>query len=192
MPGPGSCSACVSVLLVAWMVAVPLASSPYPSLASAASHSTIVRGVDDVMPDDVRTLYSSLRNYLDRSGFPPVFGDLPDAPIVGVPGAGLRPRAEAHGTGRRRCSRPWSRSTATRSQCDRRTEGTGFVYATDRIMTNAHVVAGSTHVSVQIWAGHCGRLRSCSTTRSRDVAVLRVRDLDRRPLPFAPRAGHDR
>ncbi len=83
--GAGLIFGVVSVLLVAWMVAVPLASSPYPALAAAASHSKIVRGVDDVMPDDVRSLYSSLRDYLDRSGFPPVFGDLPDAPIIGVP-----------------------------------------------------------------------------------------------------------
>jgi hypothetical protein len=80
----GAALGVLSVLLVAWMVAVPLASSPYPSLSSAAVNSRIVRGVDDVMPKDVRTLYSSLRSFLNQSGFPPVFGDLPQTQIVKV------------------------------------------------------------------------------------------------------------
>ena len=45
--GIGAALGVVSVLLVAWMVAVPLASSPYPALASAATHSSIVRGVNE-------------------------------------------------------------------------------------------------------------------------------------------------
>ena len=74
----------LSVLLVAWMVAVPLASSPYPSLSSA------VQPVDDRArrrrrdADAVRDVYASLRRFLDRSGFPPVFGDLPSTRIVDV------------------------------------------------------------------------------------------------------------
>ena len=40
--GIGALLGVVSVLLVAWMVAVPLASSPYPTLASQARHSAIV------------------------------------------------------------------------------------------------------------------------------------------------------
>ena len=82
--GIGGVLGVLSVLLVAWMVAVPLASSPYPSLASEASGSRIVRGVDDVMPDDMRSLYGKLRLFLDQSGFPPVFGDLPSTSIVDV------------------------------------------------------------------------------------------------------------
>ena len=52
----------LSVLLVAWMVAVPLASSPYPSLVRAVDQSTIVREIDGVMPNSVRNVYSSFGN----------------------------------------------------------------------------------------------------------------------------------
>jgi hypothetical protein len=82
--GIGSALGVLSVLLVAWMVAVPLASSPYPSLSSAVRRSAIVRGVDGVMPTPVRDVYSSLRRFIDRSGFPPVFGDLQSTRIVDV------------------------------------------------------------------------------------------------------------
>jgi S1-C subfamily serine protease len=180
--GAGLLFGIVSVLLVAWMVAVPLASSPYPALASAASHSTIVRGVDDVMPDDVRSLYSSLRNYLDRSGFPPVFGDLPDAPIVGVPAPAELSRA----TKQRILAIEPSvvKIYGSADSCNRRTEGSGFVYAADRIMTNAHVVAGASDVVVKVG----DQLQPATVVvydPEKDVAVLRVKDLGRRALSFA-------
>ncbi len=172
----------LSVLLVSWMVAVPLASSPYPSLASEASESTIVRGVDDVMPRDVRKLYSSLRRYLDQSGFPPVFGDLPDTRIVNVPPPDDLP------PGVQRLVRTAGRSTVKiygqAPSCDRRTEGSGFVYARDRVMTNAHVVAGADQVAVEV----NGQQRPATVVLydpSRDVAVLRVRDLGLPTLKFA-------
>lgn len=181
--GVGLLFGVLSVLLVSWMVAVPLASSPYPALASAASHSKIVRGVNDVMPDDVRTLYSSLRDYLDRSGFPPVFGDLPDAPIVGV-----RAPANLSKAVKKQIVKIEPSIVKVYGQadsCNRRTEGSGFVYAPDRIMTNAHVVAGASQVAVQL--GH-DDVRAASVVLydpDTDVAVLRVHDLGRRPLDFA-------
>ena len=57
----------------------------------------MVRGVDDVMPDSVRNVYSSLRDFVDRSGFPPLFGDLSSPRIVDVQ---PRIRARENVTGR--------------------------------------------------------------------------------------------
>ena len=185
--GAGLLFGVVSVLLVAWMVAVPLASSPYPALASAASHSKIVRGVDDVMPDDVRSLYSSLRNYLDRSGFPPVFGDLPDAPIVGVPAPDDLSQAAKQRIAAIQPSVVKIYGEA--DSCDRRTEGSGFVYAPDRIMTNAHVVAGASDVAVQVGRNDLRPATVVVYDPDTDVAVLRVKKLGRDPLSFASAAA---
>jgi len=173
-----------SVLLVAWMVAVPLASSPYPTLASAASHSQIVRSVNGVMPDGMRSIYSKLRTFLDRSGFPPVFGDLPSAPIISVapPDATLSPavRAEVQ-----KAHRSTLKIYAQDPSCRRRTEGSGFVYAAGRVLTNAHVVAGASQVSVED-----GRTVLAASVvvydPERDVAVLKVNGLAAPALRFAP------
>ncbi|MDQ6849633.1 MAG: CvpA family protein [Actinomycetota bacterium] len=142
----------VAVLLVSWMVAVPLASSPYPTLASAASHSRIVRGVNDVLPDGMRQVYSKLRRFLDRSGFPPVFGDLPSAPIIDVapPSSTLSPSVQAEV---RKAARSTVKIYGSAPECQRRTEGSGFVFADRYVMTNAHVVAGSGQVTVQDGGG---------------------------------------
>jgi S1-C subfamily serine protease len=174
----------VSVLLVAWMVAVPLASSPYPGLAAEASHSRIVRTVNDVMPGGVREIYSSLRGFLDQSGFPPVFGDLPSTSIVAVPPPpdNLTPAVRHRVQEARRST---FKIYGQAPQCGRGIEGSGFAYAPQRILTNAHVVAGTRDVEVQLDAH-----RNLSATvvlydPNRDVAVLDVPGLNARALRFS-------
>lgn len=76
--------------------------------------------------------------------------------------------------------------TANAPGCRRRLEGTGFVYAPQRVMTNAHLVAGSRgSVEVSIPAGH---LRYQATVvlydPRRDVAVLAVPGLRAAALSF--------
>jgi S1-C subfamily serine protease len=180
----GSGLGVLSVLLVAWMVAVPLASSPYPSLASEASHSKIVRSVNDVMPDGVRRLYSSLRGFLDQSGFPPVFGDLPSTSVVAVP----PPPSNLSPAVRRRvevAANSTFKIYGQAPQCGRGIEGSGFVYAPHRVLTNAHVVAGTRDVEVQVSAHQNLPARVVLFDPGRDVAVLDVPGLNAPALRFA-------
>lgn len=181
--GVGSGLGVLSVLLVAWMVAVPLASSPYPRLAAEASHSSIVRGVNNVMPQSVRRLYSSLRGFLDQSGFPPVFGDLPSTSVVAVaaPPADLTPAVQRQVE---RASRSVFKIYGQAPQCGRGIEGSGFVYAPHRLLTNAHVVAGTREVEVQVDAHRTAAATVVLFDPARDVAVLDVPDLTAPALNF--------
>lgn len=181
--GVGSLLGIVAVLLVAWMIAVPLASSPYPQLASQASHSTIVRGVNDVMPNGVRGLYASLRTFLDRSGFPPVFGDLPSAPNANVAAPPARLSPQEKRTVRRE-SRSVVKIYGQAARCDRGIEGSGFVISPHHVMTNAHVVAGTDQVAVQL-SRHQVPATVVDYNPQRDVAVLYVPRLHEPALPFA-------
>jgi S1-C subfamily serine protease len=184
--GIGSALGVLSVLLVAWMVAVPLASSPYPSLSSAAVNSRIVRGVNDVMPQDVRSLYSSMRTFLNQSGFPPVFGDLPNTRIIKVapPDATLSPAVQARVQQARKSV---FKIYGEAPSCNRGIEGSGFVYAPHRIITNAHVVAGTTQVRVAISDTETVPATVIVYDPRRDVAVLAVPDLNAPALQFAPK-----
>ena len=157
----GALFSAAAVLLVAWMVAVPLAVAPYPAIAGQVRRSMLIRAVDDVLPDGVRNLYGSLRLFVDRSGFPQVFGALQPTRIVDVPPADpalLHSPAVAAD----RASVLKVRSVAR--SCDRGIEGTAFVYARQRLLTNAHVVVFDP---------------------GRDIAVLWVPGLTARPLPMA-------
>ena len=81
----GAVVSAVAVLLVFWMVATPLASAPYPRVSSAVRDSQVIRGVDDVVPRQVRTLYSSLRDAVRSYDFPEVFGPLVPTRVRSVP-----------------------------------------------------------------------------------------------------------
>jgi S1-C subfamily serine protease len=180
--GIGGLLGVLSVLLVAWMVAVPLASSPYPSLVRAVDQSTIVREIDGVMPNSVRNVYSSLREFVDRSGFPPVLGDLHSTRIVDVPppDSALVNSPAVAGT-----RRSVLKIRGDAPSCDRGIEGSGFVYAPDHVLTNAHVVAGTESLQLQNGSQWLTAHVVLFDPR-RDVAVLYVPGLSAAPLAFAP------
>ncbi|MDX5452903.1 MAG: acid resistance serine protease MarP, partial [Rhodococcus sp. (in: high G+C Gram-positive bacteria)] len=69
--------------------------------------------------------------------------------------------------------------------CQRALEGSGFVVAPERVMTNAHVVAGTSAVSVQTLGGALDA-EVVLFDPAVDVAILSVPGLDVAPLEFAP------
>jgi S1-C subfamily serine protease len=179
----GAVVSVIAVLLVAWMVAAPLASSPYPTLSSAVRRSEVIKTVDTLIPSPVRELYKSLRDTVRRYDFPDVFGPL--VPTQVLPVEPPDPRLE--GSPAVRSAQPSVlKITGVAPSCSRRIEGTGFVYAPERVMTNAHVVAGVTRPQVEV----DGRNREATVVLfdpDRDIAVLRVPGLNRRALRFSPR-----
>ncbi len=177
----GAVVGALAALLVAWMVATPLASSPYPGLASAVRGSSVIRGVNASVPPPVRNLYESLRRLVDRGDFPDVFGPLSPTRVLPVspPNPGLLSDPAL-----RQVRHSVVKVTGVAAQCSRRIEGSGFVYASHRVMTNAHVVAGVQSPSVQV----DGREFAATVVLydpDRDVAVLDVPGMSEPSLPFS-------
>jgi S1-C subfamily serine protease len=171
----------VAVLLVAWLVAVPLGSSSLPWLAASVRNSALLTTVDRVLPDQAQKLSTALRDTVDTNGFPDVFGDLaptrarqvepPDPALAG---------SEVVADGRRSVVKVLGSAPS----CSRRIEGSGFVYADDRVMTNAHVVAGTRSVAVEL-NGDRYDGDVVVYDPDRDLAVLRVPGLPGPSLRFA-------
>ncbi|MFI7431117.1 MarP family serine protease [Micromonospora sp. NPDC049836] len=170
-----------AVMLVAWLVAVPLGSSSLPWLASSVRNSALLTVVDRVLPDKAQELSTALRDTVDTNGFPDVFGDLaptrarqvspPDPRLAGSQVVQSSQRAVVKVLG----SAP---------SCSRRIEGSGFVYADDRVMTNAHVVAGTRSVAVEL-RGERYDGDVVVYDPARDLAVLHVPGLPGPSLRFA-------
>jgi S1-C subfamily serine protease len=174
----------VSLLLVAWLVGTAVASSPFTGLASQVRRSRVLAVVDEAVPGDAKGLFSSFRKLVDDRGFPEVFGDL--VPTQARPVDPPDPRLAHSAVVTAVHSRIFKITGVARS-CSRRIEGTGFLYAPHRVMTNAHVVAGVREPKV-----HVGDQELSATVvlydPNRDVAVLDVPGLSATPLRFAGKA----
>jgi hypothetical protein len=176
--GGGAVVSLVAVLMVAWLLAVPLGSTPFPELNKQVRSSAVLRGVDNLLPEQARALSAGLRESLDADGLPDVLGGLTstDAAKVDPPDRGLATSAVVAGSRR-------SVLKVTGTGCDQRIEGTGFVYAPERIMTNAHVVAGTSDVQVETANDRLDG-EVVLFDPHRDLAVIRVPGLRAPVLPF--------
>lgn len=172
----------VSVLLVAWMVGNALANSPIPWLTQQTQRSQVLYMVDSVMPESARTWFKSFQDLVEQSEFPQVFAGLGNQPLVDVP----PPDPKVLTTDELKAARrSVVKVTGTAPDCQRHIEGTGFVYAPQRVMTNAHVVAGVRGgPTVLSLGGGVYKARVVVYDPGRDVAVLYVPGLRQRSLDF--------
>ncbi|MGQ0574869.1 MAG: MarP family serine protease [Pseudonocardia sp.] len=185
----GSILQAITVVVAAWLVALPLASASVPGVAAGVKGSEVLKAVDSVMPAGARALPRELRELLDNSGFPNVLDPFTETPIaaVGAPDAAL---ADSAVVAEVRDSILKVRGRAP--SCSRQLEGTGFVIAPQLVMTNAHVVAGTSETSVEVRRGRGIRTLDATVVvydPNVDVAVLRVPDLEAASLPFDPAAA---
>lgn len=176
----GAVISVVSLLLVSWLVARAVATSPYPTLSSQVRRSVVIGAVDSVVPDAGRRLFSSFRDLVDERGFPEVFDGLrpSDATDVAPPDPAL---ASSEVVTRVRPS--VLKITGEAVSCGKNIEGTGFVYAPERLMTNAHVVAGVERPMVEVGDQQI-ESRVVVFDPGRDLAVLAVPGLQAPALAF--------
>jgi S1-C subfamily serine protease len=118
---------------------------------------------------------------LDRDGLPEVFGGIGNEPITKVAPPSKR---LVHSAVVRRAEPDVVKVTGIAESCSRQLEGSGFVYAVDRVLTNAHVVAGIASPTVQTVDGRTLPAHVVVFDPERDVAVLLVPNLDLTPLAF--------
>jgi S1-C subfamily serine protease len=177
----GAVVSAAAVLLVAWMVASPLATAPFPQVASQVRQSALVQAVDGTVPDGVRSVYESLRQAIDRRGLPDVLDPLTPTRAREVPSPdptlGDRPIVD-------RVQGSVVKISGIAASCSRQIDGSGFVYADDRVMTNAHVLAGVTAPVVLAEGGEYDAT-PVYVDEQTDVAVLAVPGLPQEPLTFA-------
>lgn len=181
----GSLVSVIAVAIVAWLVAVPLGNASEPWLSSAVRNSVVIRAIDKLMPSQADKLTEALRETVDTNGFPEVFGSLvptqvrevppPDSALAGLP---VVKKSESSVV----------KILGTAPSCSRRIEGSGFVYAQDHVMTNAHVVAGTKTVQV-VLKGTKHSAKVVAYDSDLDLAVLHVPGLNAPVMNFATKAA---
>ena len=177
----GAVISAISILLVCWGLAQVVVRTDYRTLTRQIQKSFVLGRVNAALPSDAQNLLAALLRLVDSSGFPQVFGGFGSEQIVPVeppdPNVLKQP-------GVQKAVSRIVKVTGDAPSCSRRIEGSGFVFATDHVMTNAHVVAGVRSPSVLTNAGKVLPAQVVLYDSHRDIAVLYVPDLGLQPLPF--------
>lgn len=175
------------VFVVAWLIALPLTSvAGLPGLSRAINNSAVLGAVNSAMPQAARGLPADLRTLLDESGFPSIVAPFQNAPVreIQPPDPALQNsqvvRSLHDGVLKVRGIAP---------SCSRSLEGSGFVVAPERVMTNAHVVAGTSDVAVETPNGRESAMVVYFDPGT-DVAILAVPGLDATRLSLVGRPAH--
>ena len=170
----------IVVLIAAWLLGSPLTTSNQTSLASAARDSKVITEVDKYAPDWLRSVPKRMSALLSTSGLPEVLDPMrTPVPTVDAPDATL---ADSLVVAKSRPSVVKIRGVAT--SCQKVLEGTGFVIAPNRVMSNAHVVAGSDSVTVEA-EGQTYDATVVAYDPEADISILDVPNLPLQPLVFA-------
>ncbi|QKV94061.1 MarP family serine protease [Streptomyces sp. NA02950] len=173
----------LAMLMVAWLIGSAVAGTSLPTLGKEVRSSKVLLGVSRVVPDEANTWFTDFSSVLAQGGFPQVFSPFANEPITSVP---QPDPALARSPVATRAQQSIVKVVGTAPSCGKVLEGSGFVYAPNRVMTNAHVVGGVDEPTVQI--GGEGRLYDAKVVLydwKRDIAVLDVPTLRAPALQFA-------
>jgi S1-C subfamily serine protease len=174
----------LSTAVLVWFVAGAVRGGAPPVLAKAIGESRVLQAIDRVVPSQTTRLFLSFREALDHEGFPRVFEGIsaePIKPIAPPDGSAATTQAVADAAG------SIVKITGVSDACQQGQEGSGWVIAPGKIVTNAHVVAGLDKVTLR--PRGTGRTYAGTVVLfdpDRDLAVIDAPDLTARPLPLGP------
>ena len=175
----GAVLSTAAVLVVAWALGVAVSGSSLPGISKQVRSSMVLEQVDDVMPGQAEEALNAFNDVVGSSFFPRYLEPFAPERIIEVgppPGRiGRDPDVQDAAVS--------VLKVRGQNDCGRGVEGTGFLYSPDRIMTNAHVVAGVDDPGVVVGEEELPA-EVVYYNPDLDIAVLAVDGLDRPFLRF--------
>lgn len=169
-----------ALLVAAWLVAIPLTSAAAPQVSRAVNGSAVLGAVNDfakvVGADGLPQRFSTI---IDDSGLTQALGPFVNTPIVSVDPPD---RMDFTDPVVQRVRSSVVRIDGQAPSCSRALEGSGFVATPGRVVTNAHVVAGTRSVQVTVEGTKKYAAQVVYFDAQTDVAVLNVPGLQAKPL----------
>ena len=134
----GAALSTAAVLVVAWALGVAISGAKLEWASREVRNSVVLDRVNTVMPADAVAALNSFNDVVGSSFFPRYLEPFARERITDV---GPPPGRIARDPDVQRAKASVFKVRGENS-CDRGVEGTGFLYGPERLMTNAHVVAG--------------------------------------------------
>lgn len=179
----GGVAGVVVAALALSLVGQSVSATGTPGIASALGSSSVLRTIDAVTPPPVQSTLARLRSAVLDEGLP-ALGDLL-GPVV-LPGSGPVPEIALDSPALDAAADSVARISGVASACGTSSTGSGFVIAPDRVVTNAHVVAGVDRPVVQLPGRGAREGIVVYFDPIDDLAVIAVDRLEAAPLPVAP------
>jgi S1-C subfamily serine protease len=169
----GVAVAVAGALITCWLIAALLVSTSWGTVAEGIQGSRVIKALDQALPT-VPSAEARLQSMIRNVNFPSVFSSIV-APTV--PSSGSVPKLAKNTISP---NSPSQILKVLALGCSATHQGTGFFVTPHLVVTNAHVVAGATSVTVGGVPAHVAYFDPVN-----DVAVLRVA-MSASPLKFAP------
>jgi len=170
-----------AVLLVAWALGVAISGSRIGPVTPIVRESRVLAEVDRVLPMQAYQVLEAFNRVVGTSFFPRYLEPFAPEHIVSVNPADPKIKTDPDVV---RAAEAVLKIHGN-NDCGRGVEGTGFLIRDDRVMTNAHVVAGVDDPEVLVGDDPVDA-RVVYYNSDLDVAVLAIAQLDRQPLALAP------
>jgi S1-C subfamily serine protease len=170
----------IAAVLVVVTVASGVSTLGVAPLTQAVASSSILRTLDGAVPPQVTTLLAQLRTAAVTDGAPWVIDALgtptspPSIPTISTDSPALTTAAQSV-----------VRITGTAYECGVTMSGSGFAVAADRVVTNAHVVAGISEPVVEVPGRSPRSGRIVYFDPAADLAVIAVDGLPADAIPLA-------
>jgi S1-C subfamily serine protease len=158
--------------LITALLAGSVASLGIPVLSAAVSNSWVLQAINTVTPEPVTAALARLRSAVLAQGLPVISGGF--SGITKSPGV---PKVDTGTSSLAAAAASVVRINGTAYACGQNQSGSGFVVAKDRVVTNAHVVAGVSQPIVQAPNGQALDGRIVYFDPQNDLAVIAVSGL---------------
>ncbi|WP_019181168.1 MarP family serine protease [Microbacterium yannicii] len=176
----GGVASVVVAALALVLVTPPIATAGLPGISSAVASSQVLSGLRAITPDPVERALAELGGVVVDDGLPQL-GELltPEPAEPAAPVALDDPELA-------QAAASVARVSGTAYACGRSATGSGFVIAPDRVVTNAHVVAGVETPVVELPGVGAREGRIVYFDPVDDLAVIAVDGLGVAALPTVP------
>jgi S1-C subfamily serine protease len=179
----GALLSVLTLMLAVWFGASLYASGNSSSLARDLRQSQVIGAFDALMPVEPFILTGQIESMFKDTGFPTVFAGLGPEPIesIGAPNAAIVRREAVV-----EAAAQTVKILGEAPSCSSNLEGSGFAFAPERILTNAHVLAGVR--SVAVLTAESSKAYDATVVYfdpDTDLAVLDVPGLPVDPLSFS-------
>jgi S1-C subfamily serine protease len=168
------------------LVAGSVAQLGVPVLSQAVGRSVVIGTIDRVTPAPIAEGIARVRSAILETGLPTI-----DEALGGIAAGQEPPDVDTAADPLTVAARSVARISGTAYACGQNQSGSGFVVAPERIVTNAHVVAGVDSPVVELPDGETLDTRVVWFDPDADIAILAAPGLEAAPLPLADAAIGD-